>query len=77
MFNEEDEDEYTEGFNKELQVENPIRAKRIYRDTASSKAHGVNPKDVRVWATANGIKLPKRGRFPAAIVKQYVDLTVT
>jgi hypothetical protein len=73
MLNEEDNDEYTEGFNKELQVENPARAKRVYRDTASSKANGVDPKAVRIWADANGIALPARGRFPAAVVRQYIN----
>lgn len=69
----EDEDEYTTNFNKELVTDNAPVVKRVYKDTASSKANGVDPKAVRVWAVANNIALPARGRFPASVVKQYLN----
>jgi hypothetical protein len=49
------------------------RAKRKYNDTSSSKANGVNPKAVRQWAESQGIPLPDRGRFPAVVVRLYLN----
>lgn len=69
----ESDDDYTVGFNRELKVDDVPMVKRVYKDTASSKANGVDPKAVRVWATANNITLPARGRFPASVVQQYLN----
>jgi hypothetical protein len=49
------------------------RAKRKYTDTTSSKANGVDPKAVRQWANSQGISLPERGRFPAVVVRLYLN----
>jgi hypothetical protein len=49
------------------------RAKRKYNDTSSSKANGVDPKAVRLWAESQGIPLPERGRFPAVVVRLYLN----
>lgn len=49
------------------------RAKRKYNDTSSSKANGVDPKAVRLWAESQGIPLPGRGRFPATVVRLYLN----
>jgi hypothetical protein len=73
MFDEEEDDEYTTNFNKELATDNAPVVKRVYKDTASSKANGADPKVVRIWAVANNIALPVRGRFPASVVKKYLD----
>ncbi len=38
--------------------------------TATGSA-GYDPKAVRVWAAANGVELPARGRIPSAVLAQY------
>lgn len=48
-------------------------AKRIYRDTASSKANGLDPRKVREWAHRNGITTGKRGKFSATVVQRYIQ----
>ena len=39
--------------------------------SGASPTSGSNPKDVRVWAEANGVQLSGRGRIPASIIEQY------
>jgi hypothetical protein len=39
--------------------------------SGASPPSGPNPKDVRVWAEANGVQLSGRGRIPASIIEQY------
>lgn len=48
-------------------------AKRIYRDTASSKANGLDPRKVREWAHRNGIPTGKRGKFSTTVVQRYMQ----
>lgn len=39
--------------------------------TPRSKQSGRDPKAIRAWAVANGIKVPARGRIPAEVERQY------
>jgi hypothetical protein len=37
----------------------------------TNKRVGPDPKAVRAWAEANGIKVPSRGRIPGDVVEQF------
>ncbi len=41
------------------------------RSSDGSGASGPDPKDVRVWADANGVQVSARGRIPASVIEQY------
>ncbi len=41
------------------------------RPSDGGGASGPDPKDVRVWAEANGVQVSARGRIPASVVEQY------
>ncbi|NLE99011.1 MAG: Lsr2 family protein [Propionibacterium sp.] len=42
------------------------------RSTATESATGVNPADVRRWATSQGIEVSERGRIPKDVQAAYV-----
>ena len=48
------------------------RAKGAKRASSGAAAVGVDPKAVRVWANANNIEVPTRGRIPKPILDKYV-----
>ncbi len=39
--------------------------------SSSGGTSGPDPKDVRVWAEANGVQVSGRGRIPASVIEQY------
>jgi hypothetical protein len=46
--------------------------KRKYTDTVTAKLMGLNSKDVRHWANANGYKVGERGRFTKSLIAAYM-----
>jgi hypothetical protein len=38
-----------------------------------SRKAGRDPKTIRMWAVANGISVPARGRIPSEVERQYND----
>ncbi|WP_108720070.1 histone-like nucleoid-structuring protein Lsr2 [Miniimonas sp. S16] len=49
------------------------RSGRAPRAKANSRGTGgdYDPKAVRIWAEANDVDVPARGRIPAAVLGQY------
>jgi hypothetical protein len=41
------------------------------RSSGGGTTSGPDPKDVRVWAEANGVQVSGRGRIPASVIEQY------
>lgn len=51
--------------------------RRRTRAASRSRAAGRDPKAIRTWAAANGIKVPARGRIPGAVERQYNEASST
>lgn len=48
-----------------------IRDAAIGKEAAYKAAAGVELKDVRSWAKANGVTVPDRGRISGAVIQQF------
>lgn len=48
-----------------------IRDAAIGKEPAYKAAAGVDLKDVRQWAKANGVPVPDRGRIAGEVIQQY------
>jgi len=61
-----------EDFGKWLDKARRVSGSRRGGRSSSGKAtRDYEPKDVRTWATSNGIEVPARGRIPAEVIDQY------
>jgi hypothetical protein len=51
--------------------------RRRKRASVRSRTAGRDPKTIRMWAVANGIAVPARGRIPGAVERQYNEANRT
>ncbi len=47
------------------------RRQAVARSRKPKQASDYNPKEVRVWAQANGVDLPARGRIPSEVLERF------
>jgi hypothetical protein len=66
-------DKEAAGFDKAvaLYLEHATKTGGRRRSTSAGSKSDYSAKDVRVWAKAQGIVVPERGRIPGEILEQY------
>jgi hypothetical protein len=66
-------DKEASGFDKSiaLYLEHATKTGGRRRSTSAGSKSDYSAKDVRVWAKAQGIDVPERGRIPGDIVERY------